>query len=89
MPFSDAIFWAAGITGGRVAACGAAAFGGGVSAAALAAAAEIVRLTEPTNVKITKPFTPRFGAVANEGALLLLDGPTASRCINLGYGEAV
>ena len=50
--------------------------------------AKIVRLTEPTRVKITKAFTPRYGAVANPGTVLLLDGPTASRCLNLGYGEA-
>lgn len=46
----------------------------------------IVRLTEPTQVRITKAFTPRYGAVANPGTVLTLDGPTASRCINLGYG---
>ena len=49
---------------------------------------KIVRLDGPTKVRITKPFTPRYGAVANPGTVLLLDGPTASRCINLGYGEA-
>ena len=50
---------------------------------------KIVRLAEPTRVKITKVFTPRHGTHINADSVVTLDGPTASRAINLGYAEAV